>query len=151
MASQPITQSAPDSATREEWEAAYSIYQARLILRDADQSIGALYAATERYGFTKFRLEGSYGVNWRGKQICRAEHEAAYDALTDADQLHFRTFADPLDAACVALLSTPAPDLEAVKIKLDLLEQNIFSASEIGRPGPEIIADDIQRLTGIAA
>jgi hypothetical protein len=120
-------------------------------LRDTDQAVGALRTASDRYDATKFRLEGSYGENWRGRQICRAEHEAAYDALTDAEQAHYRKFADPLDSACIALLSTSAPDMEAVKVKLALLAQDIFTASEMGRPGYEIVASDVERLTGIVA
>lgn len=151
MAATALRQSASPFATRAAWDEAYTTYLARQALYDADLKFGAMRAAERADKWTAQELERLHGQSWKGHPDAQSAREEAWDAFNDAEQALWRVYGEPLDAARVALLATAAPDLEAVQIKLGILAAFDYTLSEIGRPGMEVIAADVERLTGIVA
>ena len=151
MADAAHTENRSASATRAAWDAAYTIYQARKALYDADCGFGRLAIAQASYSLTETDLKNEYGSNWKSDPEATIVRVQVFEDLHEAENLNWQEFGSPLNDAEVALLRTSAPDLAAVDVKVRMMSIGSYSVDELGRPGAEIIADDVARLTGIAA
>ena len=151
MADQPLTQSVPLPATRAAWDAAYTIYRARLALHDADEKFGPVKRAQGENALAKVDLTLKFGKCWQDHPDAQEAAEAASAAMERAEQEYFDRSVKPMYDAQCALLATPAPDLDAVRAKIDIMATYAFVESDVGRPPETIIAEDVERLTGIVA
>lgn len=141
--------SAAPSATAT-WNAAYSIVQARQALHDADVAFGAIHIANRAYNAAREAIEEKFGKLWRGKDDAVAAMDAAWAAMNEAELSYFDTFVKPLFDAQVALVCTPAVGMEGVDLKISLIRDYGIADEHAGRPLTEIIAEDIDRLTGVS-
>lgn len=151
MADATHTVSTPPSATRAAWDAAHAICRARQALHDADVKFGANRAANGQMKLVEVDLKCRFGSDWRSHPEAKREWDAASSEMQVAEDAYYTRSVKPLFDAQLGLLNTPAPDLDAVQVKIEIIADFAFTFDDIGRPPAEIIAADVERLTGVVA
>lgn len=136
------------ASIRETWDARYSRFRLLAALRQADERFGARYAAAEKVDRARLALEMQFGCIERAMRD--PEGKAALRLLNEEDDAAGAVLAevyyDPEFDAAAALLITPAPDAEAVEIKVKLAGDYDFQCYD-GLPDPfEAVNADVQRL-----
>lgn len=112
------------------WDAALKTYLGRRALLDLDNQIGSIAKARRQYDLSP-----------------RDPVVAASFAKANRD--HRTLFQTPLVEAVVALIATPAPDLDAVKTKHSAAGRSAKTHPEMLAGAFDLIAADIERLTGV--
>jgi hypothetical protein len=127
VATIPGTLKAAPSALRRDWEAAMARYKAAQVKHDAyaanvfDPAWNAEKAFEEARGLVHKLPNGNWSPFYYDRRCeFQAEHGTAYCA---PDEMHERMdgLADELANEAAVLLDTPAPDLAALRWKLDYL------------------------------
>lgn len=151
MANAAHIDSAPVSATRAAWDASYFVYRARLALLTAEEKFGALPSAEGAYDTLVASLENDHGARWREDPVAQALADSAFDAIQAAEDGYYTRYVTPLTEAQCELLRLPAPDFDAVQIKADVMASYGLGFRDLGASPCDIIAADVERLTGIVA
>lgn len=115
---------------REAWDAALTTYEGWNTLVDLENAMGEMADAEGLYSREKKTPE-------------------SYERLLNAERDNWVRFAAPCIAACAALIATPAPTLAEVRQKMELVAYWNLGDDELPRPVYQILADDIERLTGV--
>lgn len=115
---------------RTAWDRAKLLYDARTLLGDVDHAIGALGKAESVYR----RLGHD------------EDDDGAYHCATDAYDDEYGQFAH---AAALALILTPAPDIAAARLKLEVATFWDIGDEELPQPLQQLIADDVERIAGV--
>lgn len=130
---------APDWATR------HAEYRRRLVLRDADLAFGVLAEAKYNREIALQRAEARCAT--RAEALAQREVKTASRALRAAEEHHHQHYGDQLEAAAIAAVLAPAPDLGAVEIKMTLIRLfELDNAVAMPRTPMEIIQEDADRL-----
>lgn len=131
-----------------DWALCYAKYRRLLVLRDADVAFGAVGDAAYAREMAIQRAETRCGS--RSEALAQREVKAAARAAIAADERHHVLFGDPLDAAAIATVLAPAPDIDALEIKLSLIRTwELDNCSAMPRPPMEIILEDADRLASL--
>jgi hypothetical protein len=130
----------------EAWHELLSEYRALRALKVADEKYGPLFSANFEHQIAREAAEADPSDDAR----CRVS--AAYQANEAALEVHMARYWAPWLNAGIALVRAPAPDLEAVDVKLMVIDEAGLEERE-DEPGElfRIVADDVQRLAGIRA
>ncbi|KFG90035.1 hypothetical protein BV98_002208 [Sphingobium herbicidovorans NBRC 16415] len=130
-----------------EWAQRYAAFSIKRILRDADAAFGDLAQADEVRTATLAALE-----NEAGSSIETISGRAAQDANREfrhAEDRYWTCFSEPVQSAARLVVLTPAPDVEALKIKLQLIREfELDLDKDMPRAPMEILVEDGERLGG---
>ncbi|PSO12623.1 hypothetical protein C7E20_05815 [Sphingobium sp. AEW4] len=130
---------APDWATR------HAEYRRLLILRDADAAFGTL--ADARYNREMALQQAETRCGTREEALAQRDVKAASRALSAAEERHYQDYGDQLEAAAIAAVLAPAPDLGAVEIKMALIRLfELDNSLAMPRTPMDIIQQDTDRL-----
>lgn len=121
-----------DAATQAAWDAAYTTYQGWSVLHDFDSELGAFARAGWDFDAS-------------------AKSEADLRTLQSAETVFHKRYGEPAFQAISELLCTPAPTIAAVREKIHLITHWSISDDYLPIPADDLIADDIERLTGVRA
>jgi hypothetical protein len=131
----------------EEWAQQYAAFSIKRVLRDADAVFGHLAQADEARTATIAALENKAGL-----AIETISARAAQDANQEfrlAEDRHWACFSEPLQSAARKLVLTPAPDVAAMGIKLQLIREfELDLDKDMPRAPMEILVEDGKRLAG---
>jgi hypothetical protein len=134
--------------TPDSWATLHQRFTAYWLLFQADDKWGPLYVATEDVSASYHYLRTASTEEKRA--AWKEQYEEASAANEREMERHMPTIYMPLVAAADALFSHPAPDVEAVRFKHELMLMEF----DLGRDTVElfdVIRADIKRLTGIEA
>ncbi|MBR2270166.1 MULTISPECIES: hypothetical protein [Sphingobium] len=130
------------------WAACYAQYRGLLILRDADVAFGAVAEAKYEHEMAVQRAEAQCGS--RQEVLAQREVKVAQRAMIAAEDHHHATYGEPLEAAAIAAVLVPAPDLAAVELKMGLIRAfELDNRVDMPRRPMEIIEQDVAALSGI--
>lgn len=134
---------------RSEWDRNLAAYYRATALADADDSFGAYRRALENFHLETAQFEAQHGP--REKQQLDPEAKRLRDEimqrLTDAEEVSYRDYLAPKRAAARALAMTPAPDLMAALLKIEIIkEQDLDNDAELPREAMDLVAEDMARL-----
>lgn len=127
------------------WDEAFATYRRLRLLRDADVAFGPLAEATYSREIAIQQAETRCGS--RREALAQRAVKAANRVLFAAEGRHHAMYGDPLEAAVIAAVLAPAPDLEAVETKIALIQLfELDNSTAMPRPPMAIIEADITRL-----
>lgn len=133
-----------------DWAICYASYRCLVALRDADVAFGAL--ADAKYARKMAIQLAETRCATRTEALAQREVKAANRALSAAEEHHHLHFGDPLQAAAIATVMAPAPDPDALDIKLDLVRRfELDNSRAMPRRPMEIVQEDADRLASIGA
>lgn len=128
-----------------DWAAAYAEYRRLLLLRDADAAFGVLAEARYNHEMAVQQAQGRSGS--AKEALIQRDVKAASRALSAAEERHHAVYGDPLEAAAMAAVLAPAPDLSAVEIKVKLIQQfELDNCVAMPRQPMEIVEEDLAGL-----
>lgn len=120
------------ASTQTAWDAAYTTYQGWQALHDLDTELGDLAKASWDFGASR-------------------KDEDDRRTMCEADIAHLNRFGEPTFRAVAALVATPAPSIAAAREKMQLVTYWSIDDDLLPKPAVQLIADDIERLTGVRA
>lgn len=126
------------ASSRSEWDRRVLAYRAAELLRRADEKFGALANAMEAWLVAKHESGDE------------KPSDGAFERIRTAEERHYRAYCDQVEEAAIALAMTPAPNLDAVEIKLAVIEREDLAGSERPLPLMDMIAADVRRLVSEA-
>lgn len=130
------------------WASCYAHYRGLLILRDADVAFGAVAEAKYEHEMAVQRADARCGS--RQEALAQCEVKAAQQTMIAADYHHHATYGEPLEAAAIAAVLAPAPDLAAVELKIGLIRAfELDNRVDMPRRPMEIIEQDVAALSRI--
>lgn len=130
------------------WAACYAQYRGLLILRDADVAFGAFAEAKYEHEMALQRADARCGS--RQEALAQREVKVARRAMIAAEDHHHATYGEPLEAAAIAAVLAPAPDLPAVELKIGLIRAfELDNRVDMPRRPMEIIEQDVAALSRI--
>lgn len=134
------------ASSRSTWDAAVFNWKAACITQEAYSEIGPLAEANDRYRDDTDKLATRYGSIRRAKANVqgKAAIEAAFARVTAVEDEGRRHY-EAADRAAVQLLRTPAPDIDAVRIKIQVTKDHDLHISLESEPWT-IITRDLERL-----
>lgn len=105
------------------WDRALAAYHAARIIMEASESFGPQFEQSEEWGRERARLESEYGSyeNAKAHPEGKLLAAAAWDKSQAADEAAAERFFQPLWTAANQVAVTPAPDMAALRIKLDII------------------------------
>lgn len=134
--------------TRAEWDARLHNYQLARLLVDADQTFGPLNVASEAHEHERRRLTAAFG-SWERATVAFGNDERArrtFAACQAAEEESLK-LCEPMWAASRALVSFPAPDLAALRIKLEVIDkEEVWNDGNFDGDCWEIVKADAARL-----
>jgi hypothetical protein len=136
---------AADVAGSADWATNHANLRRLCLLRDADATFGALGRADENHAATMARLKQHAGSiaeatsSLAGRESCRA-YAAAQDAW-------WRDLSEPSQEAARVLVLTPAPDVDAIAIKVRIIREfELDLDKNMPRDCMEILHEDSARV-----
>jgi hypothetical protein len=109
---------------RREWERNLAAYRIAAALTDAGASFGPFARENDAFDLAKRRLEDRHGSITRAKlePEAGAEWAEVWARMGEAEEVRYRELLKPMWAAAIRLVLTPAPDLEAALIKVEIIK-----------------------------
>ena len=114
------------NADRSLWERNLTRYRVATAMMEAEYSFGPSSTAGEDYHVARAAAEHRFG-NYRraiANETCKAELHAAWMAMEQASDAAFNAYALPQFNAAIALIRTPAPDLESTLKKIEVVNKD---------------------------
>jgi hypothetical protein len=137
---------------RAAWDRAKFRYEARLLHQEAVEKLGYLHVATDDRKTARYIVAELSGVR-DAYMVTEKSHPHLATRIRAADRANERwakECVEPLDQAAIALLLTPAPDLEAVKFKFAMIERHeLHEWTMTPRDCAEVIRKDLVRIGGL--
>ena len=132
---------------RAEWDARFNEYLRCFALADADMEFGAYRRANNIHDAAMRDLEAEYGVNHASDPVAISKKRQAFDRVCAAEKAQLDDFLKPLWEAARRLTMTPAPDLSAALLKIEIVKREELDndADFIGNPF-DYVASDMARL-----
>lgn len=128
-----------------DWPTCFAAYRRLLILRDADVAFGTLADAEYKREMALQQAEARCAT--RAEALAQRDVKTASRALCAAEERHHEIYGDKLEAAAIAAVLAPAPDLEAVELKMTLIRRfELDNSRAMPRRPMEIIQEDADRL-----
>jgi hypothetical protein len=120
----------------------------------AEAETGEFRAANDRYNRIYEELTARFG-SWPkacrskiGKPLCAA----AYARVAAAEDAYYRQHTKPVQKAARRLARTPAPNLDALRAKIEVMREQEFESSDGGASDPlEVVWQDVRRLMAAAS
>lgn len=135
------------ASPRASWDAALFNWKAACIMQEAYSEIGPLAEANDLYRNDTDVLATRYGSLRRAK--ANAQGKAAFARVTAVEDEGRRHY-EAADQAAVQLLRTPAPDIDAVRLKIQVIKDHDLHISLESEPWT-IITRDLERLAALRA
>lgn len=115
----------------------------------AEAETGAFRAANDLYYREQAGLSARFG-SWEkarrsriGKPLCAA----AFARVSAAEDAYYDRCTAPMHRAAIRLALTPAPDLQALLVKINLILEHQFETFDCAVEHPyEVLRDDVRRL-----
>ena len=134
-----------NEAIRAEWDAKLYDYQLARLLVDANEKWGPLNQASEVHEHERRRLTAQYG-SWELATASGQAGKTFSDCLAVEAQ-NLALYSEPMWAASRALVEVPAPDLAALKIKLEVIDrEEAWNDGNLDGDCWEIVKADAARL-----
>lgn len=138
---------------RAAWDARVAHWRLAVVLRDADQKFGAYAKSSQTFEEESYRLKREYG-GWERAQATKEGKERAkriFASQMAGERAWYSKFVEPADDAAIALMTTPAPDVTALSLKVEVAEAHELD-NHAGMPAEpiEIIRQDARRLAATA-
>jgi hypothetical protein len=147
----PIRGKQPSRST-EIWTRRLARYRRLYARAKAEEETGAFRAANDRHDEAFAEITARYG-SWpkalrskTGKPLCAA----ASVRIAAAESAYCREYTEPLEKVALALMRTPAPDLDALRAKIEVMRDQEVDCFD-GTPSDplEVIWEDVRRLTWV--
>lgn len=134
------------------WRAALAEWQRARALMDAFYDIGPMYRASEDWRLGRQDLVDTYG------SIDNAKQDPAGAQEFERIWSHHKSWEDrqeefygPADEAARQLILTPAPDLDAILVKIDVTKKHeLHFENEMGGEPWDIISAELRAIGGAA-
>lgn len=130
------------------WDNAVKSWRLACALQDAFYKIGPMREANRDYELRKTEIAERYGSLGKARANAKGAEELdrAFDVMTGAEDLSVKYVTDA-DRAAERMLRVPAPDIEAVRVKIDAAKDHAL-VDDLGDEVWRIISADIVRLGG---
>jgi hypothetical protein len=154
IATQDPIRGKQSSPAAEIWTRRLARYRLLHTRAKVEEETGAFRAANEAYNQVFAEMTARFG-SWpkalrskAGKPLCTA----AYARITAAETAYCRQYTVPLEKAALALMRTPAPDLHALRTKIEVMRDQEVDCLD-GTPSDplEVVWADVRRLTTASA
>lgn len=132
-----------------QWEVALQRFRMCEAMKDADEYFGDLAEAGRAHDEHKRQRVRRFGPEGKTQTMpeAMAAREEAWAAMTAAEDAHYKNFIVPIDKAAIALALTPAPNLDALLIKIDIIKRfELDNTKFMPRDPMEIVREDFARL-----
>ncbi|MPT48732.1 MAG: hypothetical protein E2598_09980 [Sphingobium sp.] len=135
--------------SRTAWNAAMAQYNLAALVRDAAGEFGPLFRGEQLNIANEYMLEQKYGC--RSAAAKGTETRAAYDAEAFRHEAlmdpYYEKYGDPKREAAQALVKIPAPDLDALRFKVDLIKSEELYCYVGTEDAFDYVEADAQRLS----
>lgn len=161
LAGPPVIARTPDlirgtkqsSPAAEIWTRRLARYHRLLSRRDSETERNVLDTAWRRHAQEVEAIQARFG-SWdaaeateEGRLLC----DAAFERREVAQDAYDRRCVLPTDRAALLLALTPPPDLEALLVKIRVMDRHrLDEVSSMEPPALEVLADDVERLKQMA-
>lgn len=126
------------------WNRRVARYRRARALMEADYAFGDNAKANE--AFNTARAEAVRAVG-EGRLDEHPGFPEAWEAMSRADEERFRRYIRPADLAAMLVVLTPAPNLEAALLKVEIIkEHELDNYSPMPRDPFGIVLEDMRRL-----
>lgn len=161
LAGPPLSARAPDpirgaqpSPAAEIWTRRLAHYRRLHARAKAEEETGAFRAANDAYNEVFAEMTARFGT-WpkaRRSKTAKPLCTAAFARITAAEAAYCRQYTVPLEKAVLALVRTPAPDLHALRAKIEVMRDQEVDCLD-GTPSDplEVVWEDVRRLTAAPA
>lgn len=133
------------------WDRNLAAYQLAQLLIDADSGFGPLFFAQRAYYDERARIEAEYG-SWeraRATPDGKARCDRAWQSMSAAEEAANNTRLYPCWSAIRDLVLKPAPDIAAVRLKVDLIaKEEVWNDRELEADCFKLVRADVERLQG---
>jgi len=127
------------------WRQLHADFRRLRLMRDADAAFGALAAADEKHAATMAQLKAKAGSDAEATSS-RAATES-YRCFRAAEEGYWQEFSEPVQAAARRLTLTPAPDVDALEVKVRLIREfELDLDKEMPGDVMSILQQDSERL-----
>lgn len=135
-----------------DWDRLHHAYRLAVALYDANDAFGYTKAINNEHDRLRYDLDQKYG-NWRkAPAVDQAAVRASLQRCNDASERSLDLYVNPADRAAIALMLTPAPDVDAVHIKIAIAAKHeLDNTTGMPREPMDIIIEDVRRLGGEVA
>ncbi|HEY1606570.1 MAG TPA: hypothetical protein VGF77_13340 [Allosphingosinicella sp.] len=145
---------APPTSGRTLWDRRLHEYRRLQALDDASNAFGPYSLAKEEYDLVCLRLGVPDTARWSSESLSEADRKEFHEAGRTMDRkcdVYMDAYYCPAQDAAIALLLTPAPDLEAALTKIAIIKQHdLHTLTRVPRDCFEVVAEDMARLRGRA-
>lgn len=131
------------------WQTRRAEYQIAHALAKAAQKYGPATQVLEDYDQVRSGLMAKLGSIKSIKQdpVASTIFDAAWGRQETACARDYRLYSTPANDAAIALALTPAPTIEALEYKLEVIESHeLFNDSDMPRNPFEVVLEDARRL-----
>lgn len=137
-------------ADSSEWDKLMIALCLKTALRKADEGFGALAKANREHDDLYMPLKSKYGIHGIKEGCSATELEAlraSRDRSDEAANQHYDRYYIPENNAAIAVVMSPAPNVEALLDKIRLVvEYDLDSDRDMKRDPMEIVLEDVRRL-----
>jgi hypothetical protein len=137
------------AVTSETWDDALASYRYCRALMEANEKFGPYHAAMENFDHERDRISKEYGGWQRARSTPDGKKQAdrAWEACNAAEKEYSAEYLEPVWAAARKLVSTPAPDLAALRIKIEVIDrEEVWNDAQFAGDTWDIVNEDAARL-----
>ena len=136
-----------NEAFRAEWDARLYDYQLARLMVDADQAWGPLNQASEAHEHERQRVIAKFGSWERAKVAGAGQINDTLAACQAVEKENLELYCEPMWEASRELVKVPAPDLAALKIKMEVIDrEEVWNDGNFEGDCWEIVKADAARL-----
>jgi len=150
--SQCSTKAEGATINRSAWDRARRNYECRRALQEAVEKFGALAQVSEKRQLVHYEVKERFGTT-RGDRVdaaAKRKLDAAYEAEQRVSDKWMDEYVYPTEAAAIALLLTPAPDIEALQFKMRVIEkEELHLSNATPRDCCQVLHEDVARVGGL--
>lgn len=133
---------------RTAWDRAVAEWTSASMIREAAEKFGPGYRLGETEMLNECILEQKYGKRdgARPGTEARAAYDAEFERSSTELEKYWGAYRDPALEAAQRLLTTPAPDFEALRLKIDIVTEEELQCYGGTENAFDYVQADAQRL-----
>jgi hypothetical protein len=147
-----VSSNSPVATVQNAWDAALTEWKAARGLMDGFYAIGSMYRANDDWTRSGYDLETEFGSIDAAKRHPTGKRKvdkrfAAYAKVEETQSDYY----EPADEAARRLIRTPAPNVDAVLLKIEVTKTHeLHFAEDMGDEPWQIIASELRAMRGEA-
>jgi hypothetical protein len=138
-------------ADRALWDRRRDRFAILKALRDADEAFGRCADGNRAYDLFRRIVRERHGTNDKRRVPAetQAEWDVEFEKMNASDAIFTARFCKPADLAAIELIMTPAPDLDAALLKIEIIKDfELWNTYEVPVDCMDLVSADMARLLG---